>query len=181
MITQQLGIGRHDFVIICSHQLQRDREMIEHAIPRRPTYIGVLGSQNRIRTLFEGIAATANVHAPVGLAIEAEGPEEIAVSIAAELVSVRARARDEGVEGVRLDENSRNIFGGRGKPENGGGESFPLELSPGITLGSRGLREMRACGLSSLTVVVRKEDTLLWVYDRKEITGNRLSKIESSL
>jgi molybdenum cofactor cytidylyltransferase len=57
-----------------------------------------------------------------------------------------------------------------------GEAKLPLELSPGITLGSRGLREMRACGLSSLTVVVRQEDPLLWVYDRKEI-GNRLSKI----
>ena len=36
VITQQLGIGRHDFVVICSHQLQRDREMLELAIPRRP-------------------------------------------------------------------------------------------------------------------------------------------------
>ena len=35
---------------------------------------------------------------------------------------------------------------------------------------------MRACGLDSLTVIVRQEDPLLWVYDRKEI-GNRLSKI----
>jgi xanthine dehydrogenase accessory factor len=123
VITQQLGIGRHDFVVICSHQLQRDREMLEQAIPRRPRYIGVLGSQNRIRTMFEGITATANVHAPVGLAIEAEGPEEIAVSIAAELVSVRARARNEGVKGVRLDENSRSLFGSRSKQENGGSEA----------------------------------------------------------
>ncbi|MFC5648494.1 NTP transferase domain-containing protein [Paenibacillus solisilvae] len=58
-----------------------------------------------------------------------------------------------------------------------GEAKLPLELSPGITLGSRGLRELRACGLSSLTVVVRQEDPLLWVYDRRDL-GSRLSKVK---
>ncbi|MFC3249981.1 NTP transferase domain-containing protein [Paenibacillus sepulcri] len=49
-----------------------------------------------------------------------------------------------------------------------GETKLSLELSPGITLGSRALREMRQCGLDSLTVVVRPEDPLLWLYDRKD-------------
>ncbi|MFC5648493.1 XdhC family protein [Paenibacillus solisilvae] len=123
MITRQLGIGCDDYLIICSHHLQRDREMLEQALPLRPKYIGVLGSQSRISKLFEGFAVTANVYAPVGLAIGADGPEEIAVSVAAELVSVRARARNECRRGVRLDEDCGVILGGWSEPKNGGGEA----------------------------------------------------------
>lgn len=123
MIAQQLAIGSYDYVIICSHQMHRDREMLEQVLPLKPRYIGLLGSQTRIRTLLEGLASTANVHAPVGLAIGADGPEEIAISIAAEIIAIRARTRSEGEKGVWFDEDSRDLFGGWGKSENGGSEA----------------------------------------------------------
>jgi len=64
--------------------------------PEAPGYIGMVGSRRRTRAALEllareGIAEERlrAVHAPVGLDIGAETPEEIAVSIAAELVRVR--------------------------------------------------------------------------------------------
>lgn len=61
-----------------------------------PAYIGMIGSRRRIRATFlqlvdEGITSEQlrSIHAPVGLDIGAETPEEIAVAVAAELIKVR--------------------------------------------------------------------------------------------
>ena len=61
-----------------------------------PAYIGMIGSRRRVRATYvqlvdEGIdqALIDRIHAPVGLDIGAETPEEIAVSVAAELVMLR--------------------------------------------------------------------------------------------
>jgi xanthine dehydrogenase accessory factor len=60
-----------------------------------PAYIGMIGSRRRVRATFiqlveDGIPRTRlrGIHAPVGLDIGAETPEEIAVAVAAELVKV---------------------------------------------------------------------------------------------
>lgn len=65
----------------------------------RPRYIGMIGSRRRVRAAFQALleagvprAELARVHAPIGLEIGAETPEEIAVSIAAELIAVRRGA-----------------------------------------------------------------------------------------
>ena len=61
-----------------------------------PAYIGMIGSRRRVRATYvqlleEGFdrAQLDRIHAPVGLDVGAETPEEIAVSVAAELVKVR--------------------------------------------------------------------------------------------
>jgi xanthine dehydrogenase accessory factor len=61
-----------------------------------PAYIGMIGSRRRVRATYvqlldDGIdrALLGRIHAPVGLDIGAETPEEIAVAVAAELVLVR--------------------------------------------------------------------------------------------
>jgi xanthine dehydrogenase accessory factor len=74
-----------------------------------PAYIGMIGSRRRVRAtwvqlLEEGIARgrLEEIHAPVGLDIGAETPEEIAVAVAAELVLVRR-----GGSGVPLKDVER--------------------------------------------------------------------------
>jgi xanthine dehydrogenase accessory factor len=59
-------------------------------------YFGLLGSAYKIQKMFddyrsEGISAgiLQRIHAPVGLAIKSQTPEEIAVSIAAEIIQVK--------------------------------------------------------------------------------------------
>jgi len=61
-----------------------------------PAYIGMIGSRRRVRATYVqlveegfGQALIARIHAPVGLDVGAETPEEIAVSVAAELVMLR--------------------------------------------------------------------------------------------
>ena len=59
-------------------------------------YIGVLGSKNKMEKLFddyrsEGISESVlkRIHTPIGLDIKSQTPEEIAVSIAAEIIKVK--------------------------------------------------------------------------------------------
>lgn len=48
-----------------------------------------------------------------------------------------------------------------------GEAKLPLELAPGVTVGSRGLLELRRGGFDPILVVVRPEDPLLWLCDHK--------------
>ncbi|MBY9080827.1 XdhC family protein [Paenibacillus sp. HN-1] len=123
-VPEKLNIGSGDYVLICSHQLQRDRRFLEAVIPRHPKYIGIIGSKARIGLLLDGLEKAESLHAPVGLPIGADGPEEIAVSIVAELIQVRRadiRLKQKGDDRV---EDSRDLFGGRAEQSNGGIQSF---------------------------------------------------------
>lgn len=68
------------------------REAVKHSL----TYLGMIGSKRKNQAIFqllmgEGVTqeALARVHAPIGLSIGAQTPEEIAVSIAAEWIATR--------------------------------------------------------------------------------------------
>jgi xanthine dehydrogenase accessory factor len=59
-------------------------------------YIGMIGSRKKIGTLYQSLIekgipkeTLSRVHAPIGIEINSETPEEIAVSIVAELIKVR--------------------------------------------------------------------------------------------
>jgi len=59
-------------------------------------YIGMIGSQTKVKTIYSHLLAKGisreqldGVHSPIGLEIEAQAPEEIAVSILAEIIKVR--------------------------------------------------------------------------------------------
>lgn len=91
-------IGPRSYVILVTRAHKYDfdclRRMLESGAA--PRYVGMIGSRRRVRAAFEALlaagvprAALGRVHAPVGLDIGAETPEEIAVSIAAEMIRVR--------------------------------------------------------------------------------------------
>ena len=80
-----------------------DRECLESCIRKPSAYIGMIGSRRKVQLVRETMLSEGyrqeeldRVHAPVGLPIGAETPEEIAVSILAEVISVRsARHRND--------------------------------------------------------------------------------------
>jgi len=86
------------FVLVMNHHLERDQESLRYALDSAAAYIGVLGPRSRYDRLLAGLAATgytpsssrlALVRSPVGLSIGAETPDEVAVSILAEMLAVR--------------------------------------------------------------------------------------------
>ncbi|WP_040206073.1 XdhC family protein [Neobacillus jeddahensis] len=85
-VLSALPLSNLDSVIILTHHFQKDKELLHQLNGKNLLYLGVLGSSSRTRRLLEGKAIPSDVNSPVGLAIGAEGPEEIAVSIVAELI-----------------------------------------------------------------------------------------------
>ncbi len=87
-----------NYFVIVTRGHQKDAEALRAAIGRQAAYVGMIGSQRKIELMqcefLENGWATAEqwagVHAPIGVDIGSRTVEEIAVSIAAELVLVRA-------------------------------------------------------------------------------------------
>ncbi|OZB91197.1 XdhC family protein [Paenibacillus sp. XY044] len=78
----------NDYAVIMTHHFRRDRELIRILSGHNLAYVGLLGSKRRTQRLLEGGSLPEHWHAPVGLPIGADGPEEIAFSIVAELIQV---------------------------------------------------------------------------------------------
>lgn len=97
-IAASFAFDKRDFVLIMTSGHESDFAVLEQALRQPLAYVGMMGSRRKIATgrarmLEAGISEEAfdTVHAPIGLEIEAETPEEIAVSIAAECILCRAR------------------------------------------------------------------------------------------
>ena len=92
-----LEITPQTYIVLITRGHQFDEPCLRAIIHSQAKYIGMIGSRRRIKACFirfrdeEGIPEELlnRVHAPIGLDIQAESPEEIALSIAAELVKVR--------------------------------------------------------------------------------------------
>lgn len=90
------GIGPEHYVVIVTRGHSHDRECLAQAMRSPARYVGMIGSRRKRDGVFsflraEGFAEAEfkRVHSPIGLDIGAETPEEIAVSIVAELVAAR--------------------------------------------------------------------------------------------
>lgn len=83
--------------VVMSHRYLTDLAFLKTLLPAQLRYVGVLGPKQRIRRLWQdlaeqGVALTPErnqrIHSPIGLDIGAETPEEIALSIVAEIQAV---------------------------------------------------------------------------------------------
>jgi xanthine dehydrogenase accessory factor len=98
------------YVVIATRGHQHDVVLAGQLVPLPLRYLGMLGSRRKValteKVLREwGVSdeAIGKVHAPVGLAIGADTPEEIAVSVVAEMIAVRrAESRRRGGVDVRV-------------------------------------------------------------------------------
>ena len=78
-------------VLVMTHNIARDTEIVAKLAKADVRSIGVLGPKSRTdRIIAEVGASNARIHGPVGLDIGAEGADEIAVAIVAELCAVRS-------------------------------------------------------------------------------------------
>lgn len=86
----EIELDEHTAVVLMSHDYQRDLTALRHFLPLQPFYLGVLGPQKRKAMLLEetGMMNTDFLYAPIGLDIGATGPEEIALCVTAEILSV---------------------------------------------------------------------------------------------
>jgi xanthine dehydrogenase accessory factor len=95
----RISVTPATFIAIVTRGHIHDREALRAALATRPAYIGMIGSRRKRDLIYGSLregGVTAEdlrrVHSPIGISIGAETPEEIAVSIVAELIQVRAQA-----------------------------------------------------------------------------------------
>ena len=100
-LPPDLSIGEEDYVVVMTNGHSHDFAVQRQVLTGEYAYIGVIGSRAKIASINgrlreAGIseAAIASVHTPIGMAIKAVTPEEIAVSIAGEMILVRATRRE---------------------------------------------------------------------------------------
>lgn len=94
---KEIGVRESDYVAVLTRGHRWDADCLRTILPGTyPKYLGMIGSRRRISELFhlleeEGVDRDllANIHAPIGLTIGALTPQEIAVSILAELIQCR--------------------------------------------------------------------------------------------
>lgn len=90
-------LGQDDYVVIVTRGHLHDRNVLAQALKTGAGYIGMIGSRNKRQAVYQSLMGQgfteediARVHCPIGLTIGADTPEEIAVSIVAELIAARS-------------------------------------------------------------------------------------------
>ncbi len=98
-VFPQLAINEHSYVIIVTRGHRDDMRVLKLAIATPARYVAMIGSKRKVLNVVrelekEGLprAAFERIFAPMGLDIGAISPEEIGISVAAEMIAVRRNA-----------------------------------------------------------------------------------------
>ena len=97
------------YAVIVTRGHRNDLDVLRALAPRPLRYIGLIGSRAKVARLYEQVMLEggidpdllARIHAPIGLDLGAVTPQEIAVSITAELIAVR-RGKAESLKAASL-------------------------------------------------------------------------------
>jgi xanthine dehydrogenase accessory factor len=97
-LPEQLKINKRTYIVITSRGANVDIQGLPGLLDTNPAYIGVIGSRRRWLTTVKALRQKGipqekleSVHSPMGLELNAETPEEIAVSIMAEILMLKAK------------------------------------------------------------------------------------------
>ena len=106
LIEYKMGSG--DYAVVAHGEPEHDFAATKLLLGKNLAYVGLLGSKKKIELLTERLKAEgvveqqlATLHAPVGLDIGAETPEEIGVSVLAEIIKIK-RTRSRGSVSKRV-------------------------------------------------------------------------------
>jgi len=96
-LTGKLQVDRDSYIVIVTRGHLNDQAVLEQMLKTRAGYIGMIGSRRKCELIFQNLRSNGvpeeeirRVHAPIGISIHAETPEEIGVSIVAEMIRERA-------------------------------------------------------------------------------------------
>src|SRR6266446_1237738 len=95
---RELEPDEASWIVIVTRGHHLDKDALRAALETHAAYVGMIGSPSKVKHIFkdllkEGLTAErlARVHAPIGLDLGAETPDEIALSIAAEMLMLRKK------------------------------------------------------------------------------------------
>ncbi|HEX4206949.1 MAG TPA: XdhC/CoxI family protein [Ktedonobacteraceae bacterium] len=93
---RELAPDESSWIVIVTRGHNLDKEALQAALATKSSYIGMIGSPSKVRNIFKELRRAGvprerleQVHAPIGLDLGAETPDEIALSIAAEILMLR--------------------------------------------------------------------------------------------
>ncbi|MEO7804490.1 MAG: XdhC family protein [Actinomycetota bacterium] len=96
--VEALRPGANTYVVICGNDEEFSRPVLRALLPGPVPYLGMMASKSHASQLIDELkalgfdeAALAKVHSPVGLPIGSDTPEEIAISVLAQIVQVRRK------------------------------------------------------------------------------------------
>jgi xanthine dehydrogenase accessory factor len=96
---RELEPDESSWIVIVTRGHHLDKDALKAAIESNAAYVGMIGSPSKVKRIFkdllkEGVSRDRleQVYAPIGLDLGAETPDEIALSIAAEMVMIRKKA-----------------------------------------------------------------------------------------
>lgn len=96
---KSLEIDKGAYIVIITHGHKGDEVALEGALKTPARYIGMIGSRTKNKTVFTHLLSKGftqadidRTHSPIGLNIKAQTPEEIAVSILAEMIAAKRSA-----------------------------------------------------------------------------------------
>jgi len=96
-VLPSLPFDENSYIVIMTYDHSHDRDILAYCLKQPHAYIGMIGSKRKItltkKMFIEGKIATKKdleqVDMPMGLDINAEGPEEIAISLLAKLIAIK--------------------------------------------------------------------------------------------
>jgi xanthine dehydrogenase accessory factor len=95
-VGETCDFGQDDYVVLMTRGHAHDHTILEQLYDCPARYLGMLGSKTRIAKIWHNLEARGiarkwldRVHAPIGVNIHARSPEEISISILAEIIHVR--------------------------------------------------------------------------------------------
>ena len=94
----KIQITKESYIVVLTRSHLQDKNVLSSVLKTEACYIGMIGSRNKrdiiYKTLLEGgytKGELQRIHTPIGLSIGAESPEEVAISIIAELIKTRSK------------------------------------------------------------------------------------------
>ena len=95
-VDKFLKEGDNTYIAIVSHTHETDKFLLQKIINSNFKYIGLMGSKAKVKNVMSEMRQLGfsedkiqSIHSPIGIEINSETPEEIAISIAAEIIQVR--------------------------------------------------------------------------------------------
>lgn len=102
-VFKKINISSSSYIAIITRGHIHDLNVLREALKKSDGYIGMIGSRRKREIIYQALIKEGvsderlkQVHSPIGMDIDAETPEEIAVSIVAELIRVRAKSNISG-------------------------------------------------------------------------------------
>jgi xanthine dehydrogenase accessory factor len=106
----EMTLGPSSYAVVVTRGHKGDAEALRAVLGRGLRFVGLLGSRPKVVHIFAALRERgvppdelAKVHAPLGLEIGAQTPEEIAVSILAEMIAVRRGVDPSSVRSMKMD------------------------------------------------------------------------------